>query len=288
MALIKTADMRLKERKNRPLNIVVFGPSGVGKTFQAGLLDPKTTLFIDLEGGTLAIEGWAGDVLDVREMAKEMDAHPWLISRYLCLLFGGHDPAAPEGDPYSKSEFDAFAAMVDGLIDLKKYKTIFIDSITVASRHAMSWAQTQPEAWSEKKNAKDMLGAYGLLGREMIRWITHWQHSPVTCILVGILDEGKDEFGRKEYSPQIEGSKAGREIPGIFDEVLTLMEVSDAEDLGPAKGGKRRFVTNLINPLKVPAKDRSGTLELYEPANIQLLLTKIRTGVRLDKTVAAA
>ena len=59
MALhIISANERLAARQK--VNIALFGPSGVGKTFQASTLDPEKTLFLDLEAGTLAIQAWRG------------------------------------------------------------------------------------------------------------------------------------------------------------------------------------------------------------------------------------
>ena len=62
MALpIITADQRLAEA--RGVKGCIFGKSGIGKTSLLWTLDPKTTLFLDLEAGDLAIEGWTGDAL---------------------------------------------------------------------------------------------------------------------------------------------------------------------------------------------------------------------------------
>ena len=56
-------------------------------------------------------------------------------------------------------------------------------------------------------------------GREMMSWLTHIQHiRSKERIFVGILDEITDDYGRKQYLLQIEGSKTGRELPGIVDE----------------------------------------------------------------------
>lgn len=288
MGLIKKASQRLAERASRPVSIVVIGPSGIGKTTLAQSLNPADSLFIDLEGGTLALEDWGGDTIDVRKASVLFGIHPWVMSRYLCLLFGGPDPAAIPGDPYHSSEYEQFKATFlewalseDPDFKLEKYKTVFIDSITVASRHSLGWAKIQPSSFSEKTGNPDGRAAYGTHGQELVRWITHWQHAECTCILVGILDEDKDEFGRKEWSVQIEGSKAGRELPGIFDIVLSYNEIEDAEDLGPDRGGKRRLVTNKVNKWKYPAKDRSRTLEPLEEGNLEKVLAKVRAGKRL-------
>ena len=276
MIRIIKADDRLKVVPK--INIAIFGPSGVGKTTLARTLDPKTTLFVDLEAGTLAIQDWAGDVLDVRSAATELGAHPWEIARALALYIGGPDPADRDG-AYSAAMYEKIKAVFEGL-DLSKYTTIFVDSITVASREALKWAQIQPEAMSEKTGKPDMRGAYGLLGREMMRWLTHLQHSSKSIIVVGILDSEKDDLNRISWTPQIEGSKTGRELPGIFDQVVTLQSFTTPEGLS-----YRGLVCTQMNPWGYPAKDRSGRLDMVEPPHLGELITKIREGQRIDVNI---
>jgi hypothetical protein len=275
MRIIK-ADDRLKAVPK--INIALFGPSGVGKTTLARTLDPATTLFIDLEAGTLAVQDWAGDVIDIRAAAQEYSKYPWEIARALALYIGGHDPSDATG-PYSKPVYDAVCEAFKG-IDLKKYETIFIDSITVAGRECFKWAKVQPEAFSEKTGKLDTRGAYGLLGQEMVRWLTHLQHSPKSVILVGILDSEKDDLNRVTWNPQIEGSKTGRELPGIFDQVCTLQNFK-TEDGQLYRG----LCCHQQNPWGYPAKDRSGRLELIEAPHLGLLMKKIREGKRVDTTL---
>jgi hypothetical protein len=281
MIKIVKADERLAAHTK--INIALFGPSGVGKTTQARTLDPETTLFLDLEAGTLAIQDWAGDVVDIRRTAQDMQAHPWEIARALACLVSGPDPADADG-AYSQTAYESYVKAFGGDVSmLAKYKTVFVDSITVASRQAFAWAQRQPEAFSEKTGKPDTRGAYGLLGREMIRWLTVLQHCPKDIILVGILDSEKDDLNRITHTPQVEGSKTGRELPGIFDQVVTLTQL--AADDGTSY---RAFVCHQQNNWNFPAKDRSGRLEMIEPPDLGKLIHKIRTGKRLDGTLATS
>jgi hypothetical protein len=276
MIKIIKADERLKLVPK--VNIVLFGPSGVGKTTLARTLDPKKTLFVDLEAGTLAIQDWAGDVLDVRAASLATGAHPWEIARALALYIGGPDPSDANGH-YSSGVYDQVKDMFSS-IDLSKYDTIFVDSITVASRECFKWAQVQPESLSEKTGKPDTRAAYGLLGREMIRWVTHLQHSHLSVVMVGILDSEKDDLNRVSWNPQLEGSKTGREIPGIFDQVMTLQSFkTDAGEM------YRALVCQQQNPWGYPAKDRSGRLELLEAPDLGAILKKIRSGKRLDTSI---
>ena len=267
MALkIIKADERLK-RTSDCVKAVVFGPAGVGKTYQARTLDAKTTLFVDLEAGTLALgKDWKGDVLDIRATSNDMAAHPWELAKAIALWLGGPDPADANGS-YSAAAYKQVCEAFGSPDNHKQYETLFVDSITVASRMCFAWCQTQPDAFSEKTGKPDIRGAYGLLGREMIRWVTQLQHCHKNVVLVGILEQQEDELKRKYWDVQIEGSKTGRELPGIFDLVLTLQNF-EAED----KSQYRAFVCHQQNPWGYPAKDRSGTLELQEPADLGKVL----------------
>lgn len=289
---ITTADERLQTKPK--VNVALFAPSGWGKTYQARTLDPATTLFIDLEAGTLALNGtaedgsdaWRGDTINVRVEAQRAGVHPWMFARALICLLAGPDPAAAPDSPYSLQWFQQYEQVIGPASMFAKYTTIFIDSITVASRHAFLWSKTQPQALSEKTGKPDNRGAYGLLGQEMVQLLTQAQHIPdKSVIVVGILDTTMDDFKRPVFEPQIEGGKAGRELPGIFDQIITggLFDVSSgAPVLDMIKGTERGFVCQMANGFGLPAKDRSGRLAMVEAPDLGALLRKIQSGPRVD------
>lgn len=258
---IITADERLKER--RGIKGVLTGTSGIGKTSQLWTLNPDKTLFLNLEAGELAVQGWPGDEIRIRDWDRARDLACWI---------GGPNPAMRDDQSYSRADYARVCNAFGPPNILEKYDTIFVDSITVASRLCLQWAKGQPQAMSDRSGKADMRGAYGLLGQEMIGWLTHLQHTPDKNVwLVGLLDKRLDDFNRPFFSLQIEGSKTGLELPGIVDEIVTLA------DIRPAEGAPyRAFVCTTLNEFGFPAKDRSGRLTTIEPAHLGRLMDKIR------------
>jgi hypothetical protein len=258
---IITADQRLAE--SRGIKGVIFGRSGIGKTSLLWTLNASTTLFFDLEAGDLAIEGLAIDAIRPRT---------WTECRDFAVFIGGPNPALRDDQAYSPAHYAAVCQKFGDPEVLAKYDTVFIDSITVAGRLCFQWCKGQPEAHSEKTGKPDVRGAYGLHGREMIAWLTHLQHTRGKNVwFVGILDEKLDDFNRKVFVPQIDGSKTGLELPGIVDQVITMAEIK-----GEDGQLQRGFVCQTLNPWGYPAKDRSGRLELLEVPHLGRLMDKIR------------
>ncbi|MEI8395168.1 MAG: ATP-binding protein [Rhodospirillaceae bacterium] len=257
---IITADQRLSQ--TRCVKGVIFGKSGIGKTSLLKTLPPEITLFFDLEAGDLAIENWPVDSLRPRT---------WDECRDLACFIGGTNPALRPSQSYSQTHYARVCNHYGDPAALNKYLLLFIDSITVAGRLCFQWCSGQPEAHSEKTGKPDLRGAYGLHGREMIAWLTQLQHTRNKHVwFVGILNETTDDFNRKIYVPQIDGSKTGLELPGIVDEVITMAEVINSQNQ-PV----RVFVCQTLNNWGFPAKDRSGRLAMVETAHLGALMGKI-------------
>lgn len=262
---IITADERLQNRSG--IKGVIFGSAKIGKTSLLWTLDPATTLFVDLEAGGLSVQGWGGDALEVRD---------WDTARNVACWLGGPNPAMRSDQTYSRQHYDYVCRLYGDPADMGKYRTIFVDSITVASRLAYQWSSGQPQAFSEKTGKPDTRGAYGLLGKEMIGWITQLQHiSERNIWFVGLLDEKRDDFNRPYFEPQIEGSKTGLELPGIVDQVISMAELKSEDGTS-----YRAFVCSRPNPWGYPAGDRSGRLGMVEEPHLGRLMDKIRRGAR--------
>lgn len=263
---IISADERLAAP--RTIKGVIFGPHGVGKTSLLTTLNPEKTLFINLEAGDLSL----GDF-----PVAEIKVRTWEEARDLACLTGGPNPALRPDQPYSQAHYDHVAGLTDPSF-LTQFDTFFWDSISVASRLCYQWASGQPEAFSDKTGKPDVRGAYGLMGRELLRWFATIQHTPEKNVwIVGGLDAKMDDFNRPIHVPQIEGSKAGLELPGIFDEVISMVSLKN-DDGSPY----RAFVCQTINPWGYPAKDRSGRLSMVEKPHLGELMDKIVNCPRKD------
>ena len=274
---IITADARLAEI-HAP-KILIAGPAGIGKTSLLRTVDPTSTLFIDMEAGDLAVQDVPVDTLRPTS---------WPEMRNLACFIGGPDTSIPDGAPYSQEHYDAMVAEHGDPSELDKYRLLFVDSLTVALRLCLRWAQQQPEAFSEKTNKPDPRGAYGLLGREALQWLTRLQHTRGKAVVfVSILENVKDEFGRASWELQLEGQKAGRELPGLVDQVIAMGMVKHPED--EAAGKVRAFLCTPEAddfPGFMP-KDRSGRLDAYEKPDLGALLSKL-TASRTPETSSHA
>lgn len=256
---IISADQRMKEK--RGVKIALFGRPGIGKTTLLKTVAATRTLFVDVEAGDLAVLDWPGDTLRPKT---------WPQFRDLAVFLAGANPALPADAPFSEAHFEHVCQQYGDPAQLDKYDTFFVDSITVLSRMCFSWAKSQPAAFSERTGKPDSRGAYGLLGQEMITALTHLQHARgKNVVFVAILDERIDDFNRKVFVPQIEGTKTALELPGIVDQVVTLAEIKSDDG-----SSYRAFVCQTINPYGYPAKDRSGRLDLLEAPDLGALIAK--------------
>jgi hypothetical protein len=250
------ADRRLSEK--RGVKALIVGPTGVGKTSLLRTLDPARTLFADVEAGDLSVQDVPVDTIRIAD---------WPAARNLACRIGGPDPSFPETACYSQEHFEAIGGELE---NLAKYDVIFVDSITAISRLSFRWSEQQPEAFSERTGKKDVRGAYGLHGREMIAWLNQLQHARGKSVIFAILEKVVDEFNKTEWQVQLEGSKTGRELPGIVDQIITMQWVDFGDGVLT-----RAFVCTSPNQWGWPGKDRSGRLEQIEKPHLGELIEKL-------------
>jgi hypothetical protein len=244
MALaIITADQR---RRSQTVKGIIWGQPGVGKTTLQKTLDPAVTLTLDFEGGMLSVQrddqfgpAWSGDSIKIENWQE------------------------------AQTVLKAFQAKHQ---DFAKYKNVFIDSISVATKMCFDWAKTQPEAFAEKTGKPDTRGAYGLIGRECVEWAYGWKHlEGVNVWMVGGL-ERKEIEGVKDWTPLTMGAKLASELPYIMDYNLVMARFKASD--GQYYAGL--FTDPLKNPeyASVPIKTRVGGLAQIEQPHLGRLMVK--------------
>ena len=255
------ADTRLAEKSGA--KILIVGLSGVGKTSLLRTMSAEqlaATLFVDIEAGDIAVSDLA--VASVRPRT-------WQECRDLACVLGGPNPALPANVTYSEAHYREAIAHSE-LASLTGYQILFVDSLTGAGRLCFTWAEQQPEATTDR-GRKDLRATYGVHARGMVSWLNQLQHARArSVIFVAVLERNIDDLNVPTWQAQIEGSKTGRELPAIVDEIITMQWV----DFGDRKP-MRAFVCTNPNPWGYPAKDRSGRLEQLEPPNLGALIDKL-------------
>jgi hypothetical protein len=190
-----------------------------------------------------------------------VNVHPWELMRAIACLIGGADPAAAPGSAYAADTLAAYESVLGPRSQFDPYRIIFVDSITVASRHCFAWAQRQPDAFSEKTGKPDTRGAYGLMGREMVAG------SPSCSTVARMSLSSASSRKRRTTSAgrnMCRRSKARRRAASCLASSIrsSLAACSSSRTAQPVldfdKGTQRGFICHQQNGYGVPAKDRSG------------------------------
>ncbi len=262
---IITADERMRQRT---ITCLLTGMYKVGKTYTLKTLPPESTLFLNIEAGDLAVTDWQGASIDLLS---------WEDIKDVVCLIAGANPARRNNESYSQKHYDKALKQYPDM-DVTKYKIVFFDSLTVASRVCLHWCKGQPQAFTDdgKPNA---FGVYGLLGAEMMDMCTHLHYaSAVDVIFVMQMARDLDEYKRPMWGLQAEGKMLCDKLPYLVDQVMTLAWV-EAED-----GRKfRALITKSDNVYGYPAGDRSGRLDQLEPPSIQHILDKAKGNITASK-----
>lgn len=162
-------------------------------------------------------------------------------------------------------EIDSMATLTDAyewLVNSEEasgYQTVALDSISEIAEVVLN---------AEKKAFKDPRQAYGAMQEQMTDLIRSFRDLPGRNVFfTAKLDKSQDEMGRILYAPSMPGNKTGQLLPYFFDLVMALrVESRDGEVF--------RSLQTQSDGLWL-AKDRSGKLDPYMPADMRSVLEAI-------------
>lgn len=165
-------------------------------------------------------------------------------------------------------------ASVDGLREVYShvkgaspgaYDWVVLDSISEIAEVCLT---------ENKAKTKDPRQAYGAIQDDVGSILRAFRDLDCGVYFSAKESREKDEAtGRVSYGISMPGSKLGPSVPYLFDEVFRLIVVDDKDEKGNIE--RVRWLQT-ANDGKSAAKDRSGLLDPYEPADLGAIAAKIR------------
>jgi hypothetical protein len=205
-----------------------------------------------------------------------------------CLLYGGSGTGKTPALGTAPSPIIISAE--SGLLSLRSQNLPFIEIKSYANLlEAYQWCLQSTEARQfytlcldsisevmevllneEKRKSRDPRKAYGELldqGLQIARSFRDMKNKAV--IIVAKEEYVKDEsIGAMLYQPMLPGSKLGPQLPYFFDETFQMLVGKDAQQKDVRYFRTKRTFQHV-------ARDRSGRLDEFEPANFTHVFTKI-------------
>ena len=144
--------------------------------------------------------------------------------------------------------------------EARKFKSVALDSISEIAEVILS---------EEKRNSKDARAAYGSMNDRMSQLIRAFRDLPGRHVYFSAkMEKVQTDTDALLFAPSMPGKSLTQSLPYFFDEVLALRLIRDDE-------GNVRRVLQCHGDLSYQAKDRSGRLSAYEPADLGAIISKI-------------
>lgn len=226
-----------KSLHHTTIKVILYGPSGGGKTTTAKTLDHDKTLIISGESGLLPLSGCSIDVFDLTVDDKNNIVQP-------------------------ADRINNIVKIYNALLSDTKYDNIFIDSLTELS-------QIISDSLDKKyPDRKDGLVKWSEYNKLMTNIVLKFRDLQKNVIFTCLSKVEKDENNKRYQDFAVFGSISNR-LPQYFDEVFFLNSYKN-------ESGQivRSLQTQFENG--ITAKDRSGKLDLFEQPNLNLIIKKIR------------
>lgn len=149
--------------------------------------------------------------------------------------------------------------------DARHFATVCLDSISELAEVLLV---------DLKRTERDPRRAYGDTQDQMTALIRAFRDIPGKHVYFSAKQEARkdDMTGRTVYGPGMPGQKLGPALPYFFDEVFA-MDMATSPD-----GTKEYRYLRCTTSALYEAKDRSGTLDTFEPPDLSYIINKIYQG----------
>lgn len=226
--------------ENSGIKVLVYGPSGIGKTVLSATL--PTPVLLSAESGSLSLKK-----ANLERMYGV--GHPQVTYNMPMILIGNVQDLT-----------DAYRWCTESH-EAKGFQSIALDSISEIAETVLNNA---------KRQVKDPRQAYGELIEKMETTIRAFRDLPNKHVYMSAkMDPNKDELtGITKYGPSMPGKQLAVKLPYFFDEVFRLGVNKDAQ------GNPFRFLQTQPD-LQYEAKDRSGSLDVMEYPFLSNVFNKI-------------
>lgn len=250
MKLMNTSDTELTL-----VRALIYGDSGVGKTTSLGTLPADKTLIATAERGVLPLRNQNYPVLQFEGWNDVQKIYQALVVT--------NDVEDDMVEVIARTRIVA----IDSLSALSD---LCMKDIVEVARPALQLQRTKnqtdkPVGIYEELMTMDDWGVYK---KRMLNLISAFCHLPYHVIFTSLAGWAKDKQGGDVFrTPNLSG-KAALECPAYFDLVLHMEAKVDAE-------GNNIRVWRTANDGQIIAKDASGMLDEFEPANWMTVFGKI-------------
>ena len=219
------------------VKILVHAPAGNGKTVLCATAGLPTIL-ISAESGLLSLKKFMRDNPEMKKLVKIQT-----IS--------------------SLEELDEVLEWLEDSVQLCDW--IALDSISEIAEQVLNY---------EKANNKDPRAAYGNLTDTMLDRLRRFRDLDgynviMTCKQVREVDADTE---RTRFVPMFPGRQVGPAVPYLFDEVFASRVEEETDEDGEVSTYRTLQTSRDVH---YEAKDRSGELDMFEEADLEVILSKI-------------
>lgn len=238
MNITNTSDIHQERVK-----LLIYGQTGIGKTYQIRFLPEDKTLIIAAEPGLMTLKNTKFDVVDITKR-KNKDGEEENVPLH-------ERPAILK---------QVFEELVNDPANKDKYEYIVLDSLTEIAESIL--------ASEEIKNKDDKNGykVWGEYAKRLVGTLKAFRDMPHYNVIFTALEEfTEDDSKRLIFRPSMPGKAAHKACAAAFDFVLRLTVNNE---------GKREFQTQASR--NAIAKTRGVMLPNPMEANLGKLIEEIR------------